>query len=71
MKLVGWLTADQAREYLGLPTLAAFYVWKFRAKPRTYRLRGRLRFRQVDLDRCVEEALPASQPLRVVGGRGR
>jgi hypothetical protein len=69
MKLVGWLTADQAREYLGLSTLAAFYVWKCRAKPRTYRLRGRLRFRQVDLDACVtnEQVTPK---LRMVGGRG-
>jgi hypothetical protein len=75
MKLVAWMTSAQAAVHLGYvhadgsPNLGAFAVWKHRAKPRAYRLRGRLRFKQVDLDACVtnEQVTPK---LRMVGGRG-
>ena len=74
MKLVTWMTSGQAAIYLGYvhadgsPNLNAFAVWKHRAQPRAYRLRGRLRFKQVDLDVHLqsEETTPR---LRVVGGR--
>lgn len=69
MKTVPWLTADDARQHLGLPTLGAFYTWKHRAKPRTYWLRGRMRFRQVDLDACVEVEQPRRASLRMVSSR--
>lgn len=58
---VAWLTCQQAAVYLGYvradgtPNMNAFYIWKRRAQPKAHRLRGAgLRFRQVDLDRCLE-----------------
>jgi hypothetical protein len=74
VKLVAWLTSAQAAVHLGYvhedgsPNLGAFAVWKHRARPRAYRLRGRLRFKQVDLDVHLQ---PEAQPtrLRVVGGQ--
>jgi hypothetical protein len=56
---VAWMTAEQAAIYLGYQhpdgtaSMNAFYTWKHRARPKAYRLRGRLRFRQADLDRHV------------------
>lgn len=74
MKGVKWMTSAQAAVHLGFvksdgsPNLNAFLVWKHRAKPRAYRLRGSLRFREVDLDACLEPEDVAA-PLRLVGGR--
>jgi hypothetical protein len=51
----------------GDPNLNAFYVWKHRAQPKTHWLRGRMRFRVVDLDACVEaEPAPAARPKLAV-----
>jgi len=61
---VAWLTADEARQYLGFKTMNAFYTWKCRTRPKAYHLRGRLRFRQVDLDACVEPE-PVERPARL------
>jgi hypothetical protein len=79
---VTWLDSAQAAQHIGLvdadgnPKLAAFHVWVWRARKRglkVHRLGRRLRFREVDLDRCVEaepDALPESKSLRVLrGGR--
>lgn len=71
---VAWLSAEQAAVHLGYvhadgtPNLPAFYQWKHREKPRAFRLRGRLRFRQADLDRCLEPEpqVVAAVPLRMV-----
>lgn len=75
---VAWLRADQAREYLGFATMAGFTKWVQRERARRPQrlkvnwLAGRMRFRAANLDACVEEERSAaSQPLRMVGGRGR
>ena len=69
---VAWLSSAQATDYLGFPSQKAFLRWLER-KPgtlRRYRLGRRLRFRQVDLDSCVEEVLDAVARLTLVrGGR--
>lgn len=60
MKAVEYLRSEDAALYLGFtrkdgtPNLNAFKSWRWKAKPRTYKLAGRLRFRRVDLDRCIE-----------------
>lgn len=60
MKTVPWLTADEARQHLGLPTLNSFYVWLHRERKRVPKkirvswLRGRMRFRETNLDACME-----------------
>lgn len=58
---VEWLSSELAAVYLGFadpvtgaPKMTAFETWKARAKPQQHRLRGSLRFRRVDLDRCIE-----------------
>lgn len=75
---VEWLSARQAATHLGFvddagePQMNRFYVWKHRHRPKTHRLGGSLRFRVVDLDRCIEaepEPLPASKRLKLVGAR--
>lgn len=52
-KTVPWLTADEARQHLGLKTMNAFYVFCHRYRPKTHYLGRRPRFRQTDLDKCV------------------
>lgn len=60
MREVEYLRSEDAALYLGFttkegkPNLAAFKTWRWRFKPKTYKLAGRLRFRRVDLDRCIE-----------------
>lgn len=58
-----WLTASEAAAYLNYPGLHAFHamLWRRRKAGRpikTYRLNGRLRFKQIDLDAAmtVEQA---------------
>lgn len=77
---VRWLNAAQAAEHLGFPTVGAFHTWLCRERQKgtlpltVHWLRGRMRFREVDLDRCIEaEPQSTSAPqtvLRVLtGGR--
>lgn len=67
MKEAIWLTTAQAAAHLGFvdehgqPNVRAFTTWKWRMAQKrtpvaTHRIRGSrsLRYRQVDLDRCVE-----------------
>lgn len=76
---VPWLNSEQAAKYLGLvdadgnANLPALHTFVHRARKtgrlRVHRLGGRLRFREVDLDRAIEaepEPLPASKGLRMV-----
>lgn len=73
---VAWLSARQAAEYLGfvdnagVTMIKAFYAWRSKAPnpPKTHWLGGRMRFRRVDLDRCVEVETEAPA-LALVGGR--
>lgn len=58
-----YLTAREACEYLRLPSMNAFYVYRYRAKLRAHRRGGSLLFTQADLDASLERE-PA--PLRVV-----
>jgi hypothetical protein len=57
-----YMRSEEAAVYLGFtkpdgtPNLSAFARWAQRAKVKTYRLGSRLRFRRVDLDRCLELA---------------
>jgi len=72
---VAWLTTAQAAAHLGFvksdgsPNVGAFKAWKCRTKqkPRQYWLGGRLRFRVVDLDRCVEAEPEQGSALHLVG----
>lgn len=78
---VAWLNSEAAAVHIGLvdaegrPKLGAFHTWVCRARKRglkAHRLGGRLRFREVDLDRMVEaepDALPEGKGLRLIGGR--
>lgn len=71
---VPWLTVEEAARHLGFkkkdgsPSVRAFYVWLQRAarKPKVHRLGRRLRFRQTDLDACVEVQRDDEQRLRLV-----
>lgn len=61
----GYLSSQKAADYLGLPSVGAFRTLRCRLKAkgtplRTYRLRGQLRFKQVDLDRLIEPLPKAS-----------
>ena len=62
MNAVVYMRSEEAALYLGFtkpdgtPNLPAFTRWAQRAKVKTYRLGSRLRFRRVDLDRCLEVA---------------
>ena len=72
---VAWLSTEQAAEHLGFKTLRAFYRFLETSSrpPRRHYLGRRLRFRQVDLDACVEVALDTNSArprLRIVN-RGR
>jgi hypothetical protein len=77
---VAWLTADQAREYLGFSTLQAFHKFVQRERARVPQrlkvswLAGRMRFRAANLDACIEDeqvAVDQRVPLRVVARRGK
>lgn len=60
MKPVSWMNVEQASVHMGFRTIAGFESWVRRELAdsktplRVYWLRGRRRFRQVDLDACVE-----------------
>jgi hypothetical protein len=61
MKAVEYMRSEDAALYLGFTkedgtaNLSAFKRWMQRAKPKSYRIGKRsLRFRRVDLDRCIE-----------------
>ena len=54
-----YLTSAAACEYLGLPSLDAFYQLRVRLKAkgtplRVYRVERRLRFKRTDLDRLIQ-----------------
>jgi hypothetical protein len=74
---VAWLSADQAREYLGFETMSAFHKFVQRERARNPQrlkvswLAGRMRFRASNLDACIEDEPAAVKSLRVVGGRNR
>lgn len=77
---VRWLNAEAAAVHLGFadaqgrPKMRAFYSWRQRATrpPKTHWLAGRMRFREVDLDACVDVVAPESaRPLRVIRGGQR
>lgn len=57
---VAWLNTDQAAAHLGFKTTKAFRVWLDRRRasgkrdPKVHWLTGRMRFREVDLDACVD-----------------
>lgn len=74
---VAWLSSAQAAAHLGFRTLKSFHRWLERQpadSPRRHYLGRRLRFRQVDLDVCVEsdpQAVDAVTPLRLVSKGGR
>lgn len=76
---VAWLSAEQAALHLGFvdaagqPEMRRFYKFLQRHKPKAHRLGRSLRFRQVDLDACVE-AEPekkAGALTLLAGGRAR
>ena len=74
---VPWLTVEEAARHLGFKSVGAFHTWMYRAKkdpnvtaPRVHRLGRRIRFRQVDLDKCVEEERDSEPRLRLVQRRG-
>lgn len=50
-----YLTADEARAYLRIPTMNAFYTYKHRTGLRAYRRGGKLLFKQADLDGSLEK----------------
>lgn len=63
---VAWLTSEQAAQHLGFPNAKAFRKWLDRQpahRPRRHYLGRMLRFRQVDLDACVE-TVPETEQLR-------
>jgi hypothetical protein len=55
-----YLTVDEACVYLnylnddGRPNRNAFHKWRYRYKPRTFRLGRSLRFKKADLDAAAE-----------------
>jgi hypothetical protein len=53
-----YLTADEAREYLRIPTMNAFYVYRHRTELRAYRRGGKLLFKQADLDNSLDVERP-------------
>lgn len=71
-RTVPWLTSAEAARHLG-KSVGAFHVWLHRKRAmgqpvRVHWLDGRMRFRQTDLDRCVEpERAPGLKLVR--GGR--
>lgn len=57
---VAWLNSHQAAAYLGFRTTKAFRVWLDRRRaagergPKVHWLAGRMRFREIDLDACID-----------------
>ena len=49
----GWMTADEAARYLGMPSRKALYQAIRRGQIRGHRLGRRLRFQKVDLDQAL------------------
>lgn len=73
-RTVPWLNTERAAEHLGFPNVRAFRKWLERQptdRPRRHYIGRRLRFREVDLDACVESARTVEQPVKLtlVGGR--
>jgi hypothetical protein len=73
---VPWLTAADAAEYLGFGTgplaLRRLYDFRRRHRPKTHRLGSSLRFRQVDLDACIEVEPDVIAPaLKAIAGGKR
>lgn len=72
MRPVAYLNAKSAAAYLDFPSVRAFYAWLARPgrKPKRHYLGRQLRFRQVDLDACVESIRTedAAAPLTLVAG---
>lgn len=74
MAPVRWLSAREASAYLDFPSVVAFHRWAQRerrkAQPRlrVHWLGRRMRFRQVDLDACLEpEPMRSDRPrLRAI-----
>lgn len=61
-----YFTADEARAYLRIPTMNAFYIYRSRLKLKGYRRGGKLLFKQSDLDASLYEERP--ERLRKVAG---
>ena len=57
-----YLTAKEACVYLRLPSMSAFYTYRYRTKLRAFRRGGILLFKVSDLDASLED----ERPLRVV-----
>lgn len=72
---VAWLNTDQAADYLGFPSGAAFRRWLERCpaeqRPSVHWIGSRMRFRAVDLDKCVDVEPAAVPTLTVVRGGKR
>jgi hypothetical protein len=71
VKLVGYITAEQAADYLGLPSVAALHTLLYRRRVAgrpitTHRLSGRLRFRTHELDAALTTERARRSGLRVV-----
>ncbi len=49
-----WLNAEQAAEYLAMPTVKAIYEAVRRGQIPVYRLGNRLRFRREELDKLLK-----------------
>jgi hypothetical protein len=60
-----YLTAEEARVYLRIPSMKAFYMHRYRSKLKAYRRGGKLLFKQADLDNSLYE----EKPLRAVRRR--
>lgn len=59
----GWLNADQAAAYLGLPTRNALYERVRRGSVRAHRWGRSLRFRPEDLDDAVMGRTPLADAV--------
>lgn len=60
-----YLTAVEAKEYLRIPTMNAFYVYRHRRQLRSFRRGGKLLFKQSDLDASLD-AEPIRRHLKAV-----
>jgi hypothetical protein len=54
-----YLTAKEACEYLRIPTMNAFYSYRYKVRLKAFRRGGKLLFKQSDLDASLEEERPA------------
>lgn len=75
---VPWLNSYDAAKHLGFTepdgtvNTGAFLKWLARRpkhRPRRHKLGRMLRFRQVDLDACIETLPETTKALRLVGAR--